>query len=139
MDLRYNEAVGGRWEFVFMSAANRPVSQFWGWYKNPFTGQPIEPDPESGLVPYRGLEPDAQTEIIANLTASFIGNRHDGDGTWKKQFDARREHNRQVMRDSAIRRGDAFAHLIKEVDLRRPWVKHHSVTPRGRRGSEIVQ
>lgn len=124
VDLRWNEVVS-RWEFVFLSAVNRPVSQFWGWFYNPLTRERLEPDPMTGLMPFRGLEPEAQAEILKNLDESFLGNRQDGAGTWEKHFDNVVEFNKQVKATSLKRRGETYAQLIKEVDLRRPWLKHH--------------
>jgi hypothetical protein len=124
LDVRYNDVVG-RWEFSFMSAANLPVSQFFGLEKNPLTGAPIEPDPVSGLLPFRDLDDTACHEIVKNCERTFLGNRVDGAGTWKKQIAERSEYNRGLRQESARKRGEDFAYLIQQFDLRRPWVKEH--------------
>lgn len=125
---RYNEQIC-RYEFVFRSAGNREVSQFWGWDRNPLTGERVEPDPVSGLAPFRELDAAAQAEIIDNCTRTFLGNRADGAGTWAKQITGRSAENAALRKASAKRRGEDFAYMIKQVDLRRPWVKDH---PRNR-------
>lgn len=122
---RYNTAVG-RFEFVFNSAANRPVSQFWGWDRNSITGAKIEPDPVTGLLPFRDLDPAAQQEIIDSCTRTFIGNRADGDGTWQQKATKARQYNADKRTTSATQRGKEFAYLIRQVDIRRPgWKKDH--------------
>jgi hypothetical protein len=123
-ECRFNEAVN-RWEFVFLSVAGVETSQFLGWYKNPLTGQAIEPDPVTGLLPFRDLDDTAQAEILENCKRTFLGNRADGAGTWQRQFDQARAHNTHMRKESARKRGEDFAYLISQMDLRRPWVKYH--------------
>lgn len=132
LDVRYNDVVG-RWEFRFTSAANLPVSQFFGWEKNPLTGAALEPDPVSGLLPFRDLDETACHEILANCDRTYLGNRADGAGTWQKQIAERSKFNRQVRTDSARKRGEEFAYLIQQMDLRRPWVREHGEAAARRR------
>jgi hypothetical protein len=132
LGVEYNEVVG-RWAFSFMSAANIPVVQFFGLEKNPLTGAPIEPDGASGLLPFRDLDDTACHEIIRNCERSFIGNRADGAGTWQKQIAERSEYNRGLRQESARKRGEDFAYLIQQFDLRRPWVKEHGEAAARRR------
>lgn len=134
-DCRWNDAVQ-RWEFVSLSAAGKPVSQFWGWFRNPLTGAAITADPVTGLSPFRDLDPAAQDEVLDNLERSFLGNRADGAGTWKRQITERQDFNRALQTSRIRAKADAFADLLKEVDLRRPWRKEHE---RGRVATEHRQ
>lgn len=123
-DVRWNLAVQ-RWEFLSTSAGGIQVSQFWGWFKNPLTGEKIEPDPVSGLVPFRDLDATAQAEILQNLEASYIGNRHDGAKDWETWSGDRIRYNKAVDTKRRKEKANDFADIISEVDLRRPWVKYH--------------
>ena len=124
-DVRYNEEVH-RWEFLSTSAGGMRVSQFLGWFTNPLTGERIEPDPITGLLPFRDLTPDCQEEVLKNLEASYLGNREDGAGTYKRQFEQRMRFNRDIRIASARKRGQLYADLIAEVNLARPgWKKEH--------------
>lgn len=121
---RYNESVC-RFEFIFRSAGNLEVSQFWGWDRNPLTGEPVGPDGSTGLLPFRDLDAVAQQEIIDNCTKTFLGNRHDGAGTWAKQIKERSAGNKALRKARAKQRGEDYAYMIKQVDLRKRWVKDH--------------
>lgn len=130
VDLRYNEAVG-RWEFVFLSAAGREVSQFWGWARNPLTGAPIEPDPYTGLHPFRDLDQAAQDEIIKNCQQTFIGTELDRvTGNARRDrlehMKGRVAYNEQLIKNKAKKAGDDYADMVAEMDVRRPWLKFHS-------------
>jgi hypothetical protein len=131
--VRFNEAVG-RWEFVLTSAVGRPVSQFYGWFRNPLTGNPIEPDPVTGLVPFRDLDATAQEEIFRSLEATYLGNRHDGFRNVKAQQDSRRRFNRELTAARVRQRAVTLAELFHEVNIQRAWVKDHphAKDPRGR-------
>lgn len=124
VDLVFNETVN-RWAFTFRSAAERPVTVFWGWDRNALTGEPIRPDPVTGLLPFRDLTPDAQAEIIRTGHATYIGNRVDGDGKWARRYSRVRNYNREQITKNARAKGDLYADMIREVDLNRPWVKYH--------------
>lgn len=123
-DVRFNEEVN-RWEFLSTSAGGMRVSQFLGWFVNPLTGERLEPDPITGLLPFRDLTPDAQEEVLRNLDVSFLGNRADGAGTFKRQFEQRIRYNKAIQVESAKKRGQLYADLIHEVNLARPWKKEH--------------
>jgi hypothetical protein len=123
-DVRFNEALS-RWEFVFTSAAGLPVSQFYGWEVNPLTGEAIEPDPVTGLLPFRDLTPEAIADIIKVGERTYLGKRTEGARDWRDSIQQKMRHNRDVKQKDWVRRGEDFAYLIKQVDLKRPWVKHH--------------
>ena len=123
-DIRFNDALC-RWEFVFTSAAGLPVSQFYGWEKNPLTGAVVEADPATGLLPFRDLTPDAVAEIIKRGDESYLGNRHDGARDWRDSMQQKMRYNRDITHRNWAQRGDDFAYMIQQVDLKRPWVKHH--------------
>lgn len=123
-DVRYNTQVG-RWEFLSLSAGGMQVSQFLGWTVNPLTGEKVEPDPVSGLLPFRELDAEAQAEVIRNLEKSYIGNRHDGAGSWREHQTKTIEHNREIDRKKRREKAEDYAYAIQQVDLRRPWVRYH--------------
>jgi hypothetical protein len=132
-DVRWNDALN-RWEFISTSAGGARVSQFLGWDKNPLTGATIEPDPVTGLLPFRDLDAEGQASVLKALEETYIGNRVDGAGTWRRQIEQRMAHNQAVREKSWKERGQLFADLIKEVDLNRPWLKDHE---RGKHAAEI--
>lgn len=126
VDLRWNTHFS-RWEFIFLSAAGRPVSQFWGWTRNPLTGEPIAPDPDTLLPPFRDLDASAQEEIMRNCEQTFIGNRADATRDWRGRFRAVREHNESLRAARHKQRGQDFADMLAEFDIRRPgWLKESS-------------
>ena len=124
LDLRYNTAVH-RWEYVSLSSANKPVSQFWGWFRNSLTGAPIEPDPITGLVPFRDLDLTAQEELFQNLEKSFIGNRQDGPGSQAKKQAQARTHNNALVLKKRKDRAETLAGLLAEMSTGRDWVTDH--------------
>jgi hypothetical protein len=130
--MRANETVQ-RYELISPSAEGRPVSQFWGWYRDPKTGTPIEPDPVTGLHPYRGLDSHAQEAIIANLQRGYIGRTGYGLKDWAHYQRQNLAHNREVMRRARQGRAQRYVDLIHEMNLSRPWLKHHSGSWRSRR------
>lgn len=123
-ELRWNELVS-RWEFIFTSAAGTPVSQFYGWYRNPLTGENIDVDVDSMMPPFRDLTLDAIQEIIAYGEKSYLGNREDGARDWRDNFQQTMRANRDKRHKAWAARGQAYSDLIKEVRIARPWVKHH--------------
>lgn len=130
VDGRWNEQVS-RWEFVFLSPAGFPSSQFYGWDRNPLTGTPIPPDPATGLYPFRDLTPDAQDEIVQCAQATFIGNAPGATGDARHdrlaEFRAAREHNQQLVAKTRKQRSQDWADAVSEFDIRRPgWLKEHS-------------
>jgi len=121
-DVRYNTEVQ-RWEFESLSAGGRRVSQFFGWYVNPLTNAKIEPDPITGLVPFRDImDVSTQEEILANLERSFIGNREDGAKDWETYSGNRIRYNKRLTERKRKQRAEDWATVISEVDLRRPWL-----------------
>ena len=128
-DLRWNDAVN-RWELVSLSAANRPVSQFWGWFYDPFTKAKIEPDPVTGLVPFRGLDtPHDQAELIANLENGYRFKRGADGHDWKSHVANRSTWNAEEKKKRIKQRAQDFAYMIQQCDLRRPWRKFHEHQP----------
>lgn len=124
IDLRYNVTVH-RWEYVSLSSANKQVSQFWGWFKNPLTGKVIEADPVTGLLPFRDLDLTAQEEMFANLERSFIGNRADGQGTHRAQQAAHRKFNTDLLAKRRMERANLITDILMDVPTGRAWVKDH--------------
>lgn len=124
-EVRYNDHVG-RWEFISTSAGGRRVSQFYGWYRNPLTGARIEPDPVTGLVPFRDLDIAAQQEILKSLEETYLGNRADGAKNWETWSGDRMRYNKQLDAQKRRQRAEDYAYALTQVDLRRPWVKYHS-------------
>lgn len=131
---RFNDAVG-RYEIITKSTVGREVSQFFGWFNNPMTGAPIAPHEVTGLLPFREFDTDAQGEVFRAMQATGIDNRHDGKGTHRADQAARREKNRILTAARLRARVETIANVVKEVDLRRPWVKFHpnQRDPRARR------
>lgn len=126
VELRWNTHFD-RWEFVFLSAAGRPVSQFWGWARNPLTGAPIAPDPITLLPPFRDLDASAQEEILRNCEQTFLGNRADAHRAWGDKFRATTAHNEALRTARRRQHAQDWADAIAEFDIRRPgWLKEHS-------------
>jgi len=117
--VRYNEEVN-RWEFVLMSGDGISRSQFWGWFRNPFTGQPLEPDDLTGMYPFRELDDDGMIEALANLEKTFVGNPHDGHTTTGRSTATHKEVRKRMAfnRDEGVRRwkqgGEDFAAMAAE-------------------------
>lgn len=124
--VRWNTLVS-RWEFVTPSAVGRPVSQFWGWYytvEKDGTKRTLEADPVTGLHPFRDLDRRAQLEVLDALERTYIGNRHDGPGTWKEQYRRANAHNAAVTRTGIRQAAETYADVLNEVDMRRPWLRN---------------
>lgn len=109
--LRFNYDLG-RWEFMLSSADGVIRSQFWGWYVNPLTGEPIPADPATGLQPFRDLDDAAIEEACANLTKTFIGNPHDGAGTTRREVERRIRFNAEHRRKKYKAAGDLWADMF---------------------------
>lgn len=112
-DIRFNPAVG-RWEFLLPGADQVVRSQFWCWFRDPQTNAPIPPDPVTGLGPFRELDDDAMREALHNLEVSFVGNRHDGAGSARKEVLRRVRFNRDLQQAKYRAAGEAFADLAAE-------------------------
>lgn len=111
-DLRWNEAVG-RWEFILTSADGVPRSQFWGRFFDQH-GQRLPLDPSTGLAPFRDLDDDTMREVLANLERSFIGNRHDGAGSTRREMERRVRYNRDLLAGKYRKAGELFADMVAE-------------------------
>lgn len=113
-DIRFNEALS-RWEFMLTSADGVMRSQFWCQFQNPMTGDPIPPDPMTGLAPFRELDDVSMVEALANLEKTYVGNTFDGAGTTYKQVEANIESNRERGRQKWKEGGQAFADMTTDV------------------------
>ena len=112
-DLRYNETVG-RWEFVLPEADGSCRSQFWSWFKDPRTGQPLSPDPVSGLLPFRDLDDGAMREALRNLEETFIGNPWDGAKDQRTMIRRRMQYNADLRQQRYREAGWLFADMVAE-------------------------
>ena len=112
-DLRFNATVG-RWEFLLVSADGVLRSQFFGrfyWVRADGQRVPIQPDPETGLHPFRDLDDAAIEEVCVNLEASFIGNRYDGVRSTRQEV-LRRHRSNEAMRTKFYREaGELWADM----------------------------
>ena len=113
-DIRFNEVLG-RWEFVLTSADGIMRSQFWCQFKNPLTGEPIPPDPYTGLAPFRELTDEAMIEALANLEKTFVGSAFDGAGTTQKEVLKRHKYNQDLDKKRWRDGGQAFADMTCDV------------------------
>ena len=132
-DIRFNEALG-RWEFLLTSADGIMRSQFWCQFKNPLTGEPIPPDPYTGLAPFRELDDVAMIEALANLESTFVGNGFEGAGTTQKEVIRRHKYNQARDKKRWRDGGQAFADMTCNVGgygarLRGSLVSHSTGTP----------
>ena len=105
-DIRFNEAIH-RWEFLIPCGDGVARSQFWGWFNQPI-------DVTTGLHPFRDLDDDGMRIAIQNLTTSFVGNRHDGAGTPRKEIESRMRFNRDLQESKYKEAGEAFADMAAE-------------------------
>ncbi len=112
-DIRYNETLG-RWEFVLTSADGIQRSQFWCVYKNPLTGEPITPDPMTGLQPFRELDDEGMRDALKNLESTFVANPYDGAGSTKKEVLKRIQENRAEGQRRYKQGGDDFADMVND-------------------------
>jgi hypothetical protein len=120
-DLRWNDALS-RWELISDSLGGQPVSQFWGWFVDPSTGQRLAPDPVTGLYPFRDLDASGQLALLENLERGF---QLRGANSWRQKIAQRSQWNRSEQAKRITQRAQTFADLIAECDLRRPWKKEH--------------
>lgn len=120
-DVRWNDALS-RWELVSDSVGGQPVSQFWGWFVDPNTGQRLAPDPVTGLYPFRDLDASGQLALLANLERGF---QLRGASSWRDKIGQRTAWNATERRARVKQRAQTFADLIAECDLRRPWKKEY--------------
>lgn len=120
-----------RWRFFFTSAAGREASWLYMWDRDPRTGGPAPIDPVTGLRPFRELDAQAQAEIIYHGERTSLTNPLTGAGTWaeatKRQLDERAADHKKLRREH----GENYAYALQQVDLRRPWWKHHQPQKKG--------
>lgn len=103
-DLRFNEELG-RWEFRLLGADGVLQSQFYGWFHDPVTGERLQSDPATGLLPFRELDDAGMREVCRNLVETAIWNRHDGQGTARRTILARQQFNaarRERLRQTRV-------------------------------------
>ncbi len=113
-NIRFNEVLW-RWEFQLISADGITRSQFWCQFTNPLTGERIEPDPCTGLQPFRELDDLTMVEALDNLRSTFVGNPYDGGGTTQKQVQANIDHNRAEGRRRWAQGGKDFADMTTDT------------------------
>lgn len=128
----FGSGYGCEWDFqlqryavITPSVAGKPCKQWVMWKRDPVTGLPTKPD-ILGVLPFRELDAQCQQEILHNMRTSEIVNPHDGAGTWARHQTRVTAHNDKIVSDSNKLDAELFAMSISEVDLRRPWLKHHS-------------
>jgi len=112
-NIRYNETIC-RWEFILTSADGIPRSQIWGLYRNPMTGDPIEPDKVTGMHPFRELDDVTIREALGNLQRTFVGNPYDGAGTPRKEIMNRIRSNRDEGQRRWTQGGLDFADMVND-------------------------
>ena len=105
-DIRFNEAVW-RWEFVLPEADGSMKSQFWGQFDQP-------KDPTTGMVPYRDLNDTDMRVALKNLERTYIGNRHDGAGTTRREVGRRLRWNLKHYREGQRVAAEGFADLVHD-------------------------
>ena len=104
--IRWNHCVG-RWEFCLRAADGITRSQFWGVFSVP-------PDPVTGLHPFRDLDDDAMVEALGNLERTFVGNRHDGAGSTRKEVLRRQRKNEAHQQAQYRRAGELYADMVAD-------------------------
>jgi hypothetical protein len=121
----------GRWVVIGPTADGREVEQTWGWFWREVVSPDgtasrvrVEPGPD-GLPPYRGLDRDAQLEILSSMEKTYPFNRHDGDSKLASRFSRIGREN--IARRAAIakKRAALYADLIGEVRIAGRWKKDH--------------
>ena len=112
-DIRYNET-RSRWEFILTSADGMPRSQYWGVSKNPLTGEPVKPDPVTGLHPFRELDDEAMRDALKNLEMTFVANPFDGAGSTRKEVQKRINENLDDGQRRYKQGGYDFADMVND-------------------------
>ncbi len=117
-DIRFNEFVG-RWEFILRAADGSPQSQFFGWfYQSMPNGQRVtlDPDPATGLYPFRELDDDAMTEVLEACIKTDL-RRPGGTGSPRREAERIMAENTQRARQQRSRAASDWAERV--VDRRR--------------------
>ena len=91
-----------------------PRSQFWCVYKNPLTGEPIKPDPMTGLQPFRELDDEGMRDALKNLESTFVANPFDGAGSTRKEVMKRIQENSAEGQRRYKQGGDDFADMVND-------------------------
>ena len=89
-------------------------SQFWCVYKTPLTGEPIKPDPATGLQPFRELDDEAMRDALKNLEMTFVANPFDGAGSTRKEVMKRIKENRDEGQRRYKQGGYDFADMVND-------------------------
>ena len=114
-----------RWVIISPSVAGYPTRQPVMWFRDPHTGEPTTPD-VAGILPFRDLDDDCCFEILRNMEQTSLTNRHDGAQTIEGKIKGVLAFNAALEARQTREAARAWADAIAEVDLRRPWLKHHS-------------
>jgi hypothetical protein len=123
-DCRFNDVLQ-RWEIISPSSFGRPVSQFFGWLRNPMNGELNKPD-ALGLLPFRDLDPEGIKALFQSMDETYIGNRHDGPGTWRRKHEQVTAYNEALSAKYRRQEAVAYADAVHEVNRTRAYLKHHS-------------
>lgn len=120
-----------RWVIISPSAAGYPTRQL-VVQRVDRHGNPTRPD-VAGILPFRELDDTTCHEILRNMEASSLTNRHDGAQTWANKARLITAHNAAVSDAHVEAAARNYVASLAEVDLKRPWLKHHSGTATERR------
>lgn len=115
-----------RWAILSPSAVGYPTRQLVLQHRDR-EGNPAKPD-IAGVLPFRDLDTETCHEILRNMEASSLTNRHDGAQTWAKKSALVTQHNQAVSDAHIASAAENYVYGLTQVDLRRPWLKHHSGT-----------
>ena len=82
------------------------------------TGEPIKPDPITGMHPFRELDDQTMGEALENLRKTFVGNPFDGAGTPRKEIMRRIEANHAEGQRRYGQAGTDFADMVNDRQKR---------------------
>jgi len=122
----------GRYAIISPSTTGRPTRQVVVWRQDPRTGEATTPD-VLGLLAMRELDEDCQREILEAMDRTALTNPHDGAGSWAKHVQQVEAHNAAVTATAIREAAELYALGLSEVDLKRPWLRHHSGSAAQRR------
>lgn len=115
-----------RWAIISPSAVGYPTRQL-VLQRVDREGNPTKPD-IAGILPFRDLDPETCHEILRKMEASSLTNRHDGAQTWAKKGELVLAHNAALSDAYAESAARNYVYGLTQMDLKRPWLKHHSGT-----------